>query len=80
MSLKNDVFCAFTNYISCTYGLKKYCLETLPKLLGHITLRGAESMASCKLLGKLLRLHTQWGFINDHFLFMQTNDLSKQQP
>jgi len=37
---EKDVFCAFTNNISCTHGLKKCSLETLPALLGHITLRG----------------------------------------
>jgi len=52
----------------------------LPALLGHITLRGSENMASCKLLGKLLHLHIHWDFINDLFFFIQTNDLSKQQP
>jgi len=48
--------------------------------LGHITLRGADNMTSCKLLGKLLHLHIQWDFIIDLILFMQTNDLSEQQP
>jgi len=40
---------------------------------------GADNVAICKLLGKLLHLHTQWDFIND-YLLIQTNDLSKQQP
>jgi hypothetical protein len=35
-------------------------METLPVLLGHITLRGAEN---AKFLGKLLHLYTQWDFI-----------------
>jgi hypothetical protein len=63
-----------------TPDLKKCRLETIPALLGHITVRGAENMASWKLLGKLLRLYTQLGFINDLFLSTQTNYLSKQQP
>ena len=67
MSMKNDVVFAFTDYISCTHGLRKCCLETLPAPLGHITLRGADNMASCQLLGQLLLLHTQWDFINDPF-------------
>jgi hypothetical protein len=37
-------------------------------------------MASYRLLEKLLRLHIQWDFSNDPILFMQTSDLSKQQP
>jgi hypothetical protein len=57
----------------------KCWLEILPALLGYITLRGADNMASLKLLGKFLHLHTQWDFINDLFSFMQTNDLSKEQ-
>jgi hypothetical protein len=65
--MKYDVVCAFTNNINCTHVLKKCWLETLPALLGHITLRGADNMASCKLLGKLLYLHTPWNFINDLF-------------
>ena len=55
-------------------------METLNALLGHITVRGANNMASCKLLGKLLQLHNQWDFINDLYMLMQTNDLSTQQP
>jgi len=75
MSMKKDVVCAFTNNTSCTHELKKCWLETLPALLCHITLRGADNMASCKLLGKLLHLHTQQHFISDlFFLFMQTNE------
>jgi hypothetical protein len=79
MLMKNYVVFALTNNVSCTHGLKKCWLETLSALLGHITLMGADNVASCKLLGKLLHFHTQWDFINDLF-FMQTNDLSKQQP
>jgi len=52
-------------------------METSPALLGHITLRGSENMASCKLLGKLLRLHIQRDFINDLFCLYRQNDLSK---
>ena len=80
MSMKKDVVCAFKINTSCTQGLKKCSLETLPTLLGHITFRDADNMASCKLLGRILQLHTQWDFINDLYLFMQTNGLSKQQP
>ena len=52
---EKDVIYAFKNNISCTRGLNKCWLETLPSLLGRVSLRGADSMASCK---KLLHLHT----------------------
>jgi hypothetical protein len=58
MSVKEDIVFAFTN-ISCKHGLKKCWLETLPAPLGHITIRGADNMVGCKLLGKLLLPHTQ---------------------
>jgi hypothetical protein len=58
MSTKKDVVCAFTNNISCTYVEWKHYQR-------HITLRSAENMAKCKLVGKILHLHTQWDFIND---------------
>lgn len=48
-----------------THGLKKCRLETLPALLDHITPRGADNIASCKLVEKLFRVHTPWEFIND---------------
>jgi hypothetical protein len=47
--------------------LKKYRLETLPGLLGHITFRGADNIANCKLLEKFFRLHIPWEFINELF-------------
>jgi hypothetical protein len=77
--MKNDVEFAFTNNISSNNGLMKCWLETLPAPLGRITVRGADRMASCKLLEKFLYLHTQREFINELFSFMQTNDLSKHQ-
>jgi hypothetical protein len=79
MSMKKDVVCASTKNISCTHGLNKCWVETLPALLGHITLRGADNVASCKLLGNFLSSYPL-GFHQWSFFFMQTNDLSKQQP
>ena len=56
-----------TNNISCTDGLNKCSLETLPALLGQCSLRVAGNMASCKLLGRILHLQSQLDFINDPF-------------
>jgi hypothetical protein len=47
--------------------LKEMLTGKLPALLGHITLRGADIKNSCKLLGKLLHLHTQRDFTNELF-------------
>jgi hypothetical protein len=45
-------------------------------LAGNITIL----LSVAKRLENLLHLQSQWDFINDLFLFMQTNDLFKQQP
>jgi hypothetical protein len=55
----------FNKTPTITRGLKKYRLETLPALLDHITLRGADIIANCKLVEKLFRVHTPWELIND---------------
>jgi hypothetical protein len=77
--MKNYAVRAFTNNTSCTNGLKKRWLETLPELLGHITFRAAGNMDSWKHLGSSY-IFIPNGMALMIIFFMPTNDLSKQQP
>jgi hypothetical protein len=58
MSSHITVLNLFNKTSTITHGLNKYPLETLPAILNHITLRGADNIANCKLLEKLPHLHT----------------------